>query len=130
MNFAFSTRLPPFSSFAFLFFCLLYICMHKDPAYFVRPNFLPCWFSVCGKPHHVAPIVYLFRLRDQTNNTKSVLFRDPIKAVMLDTAITRGEKTPGIFSPPLVKCVGHSLKDLGPSQKTLRSPCVPSWSHA
>jgi len=21
---------------------------------------LPCWFSVCGKPHHLAPIVYLF----------------------------------------------------------------------
>ena len=34
-----------------------------------------------------------------------------------------GEKTPKFFSLPLQKCVGHSFKYLGPSQKTLR----PTW---
>ena len=34
-----------------------------------------------------------------------------------------GEVPPKSFSPSLEKCVGHSLKNLGPSQKTLR----PTW---
>jgi len=36
----------------------------------------------------------------------------------------QGAKSPlENFSPPLKKCVGHNLKNLGPSQKSLR----PSW---
>ena len=29
------------------------------------------------------------------------------------------------FSPPVEKCIGHSLKNLGPSQKNLRPPHCP-----
>ena len=36
-----------------------------------------------------------------------------------------GESPLEIFSPPLEKCVGHSSKNLGPSQKTLRLSSCP-----
>jgi len=37
-----------------------------------------------------------------------------------------GEASLENFSPPILeKCVGHSLKNLGPSQKNLRPPYCP-----
>jgi len=42
---------------------------------------------------------------------------------MFPRPVTRGREPPKIFFAPLKKCVGHSLKNLGSSQKTLR----PSW---
>jgi len=42
----------------------------------------------------------------------------------------QGAKSPRYIFAPLEKCVGHSLKNLGPSQKTLRSPGVPSLLRA
>jgi len=44
-------------------------------------------------------------------------------AMFAGTRIQGGEDPLKFFSPPLEKCVGHSLKKMGPSQKTLR----PTW---
>jgi len=49
-------------------------------------------------------------------------------AVLGSRLVTRGDFAPlEIFLPSLDKCVGHTLKNLAPAQKTLCPPGVTSW---
>jgi len=55
---------------------------------------------------------------------------NPNQRTLLTRPVTRGSAgkarlTWKIFLP-LKKCVGHSLKIWGPSEKAIRSPCVPT----
>jgi len=46
------------------------------------------------------------------------------------TGVRRGRRPLEKFLPPLEKSVGHSLKNLGTSQKIFCLPGVPSWLRA
>jgi len=51
------------------------------------------------------------------------LFRQKTDIIQMCQCINQArnqEGAPAKFFAPLEKCVGHSLKNLGPSQKTLR----------
>jgi len=56
-------------------------------------------------------------------NCAVALSRAPRSRLCPRPVTRRGEVSLKLFSPPLEKCVGHSLKNLGPSQKTL----FPTW---